>query len=116
MIERTQEMFYELCDKTPAESWDYTQAEILQMVNVKIKIRDREFKNDQIKHADLINAIYNAPYGPYLKKGDRYPYKIQNFLPKGTIKREEISQKERSRRLLEAGNAMMEAVEQYERR
>lgn len=64
-------------------------------------------------HKNLITSILNSPYGPYLKKGEKYPYKLDDPKKKKSLKNEEISEAEKSKRWLAAGNACMDVVEQH---
>lgn len=71
-------------------------------------------KYDMIMRADLKTAIMNAAASPYLKKGDRFPYKIDNFLPKEfRAPKTEITEAEKSARWAAAGKEMMKVVEQH---
>lgn len=108
-------MLYILCDKSPAESWDYTPAEIDLMIEMRNFAREQQAKIDQIKHTDLVVSMLNSAYGPYLKEGQRYPFKLEKFLPKGLIKKEEVSEKEKSKRWSSAGKEMMAVVREHER-
>lgn len=114
MIDRTQRILYELCDIKPSESWDYTDAEITQMIDVKIKARDQLLEIDKVKHAGIICAILNSAYGPYLKKGDKYPYKTDDFLKNEAKKSLKVSESEKSKRWSAAGREMMDVVRQHE--
>ncbi len=85
------------------------------MIDVKIKDKEIENKSDIIKRASLEVSVMNAPYGPYLKRGDKYPYKLRNFLPKELFQKKEVTEDEKTKNWLAAGNEMMEVVEQHKR-
>jgi len=82
------------------------------MIDVKIKDRELQDKREAVVMAGLKCVIQNAPYGPHLKKGDRYPYKLTDFLPKDLIPKREISEEEKTKSWMAAGNAMMIAVDE----
>lgn len=109
-------MLYILCDKSPAEFWDYTQAETAWMIEKKIKGRELQDKIELIKFADIKCTIMNASVLPYLKKGDKFPYKLDDFLPKDMRTKPPVtSEYEKTKRWLEAGKAMMKVVEEHEK-
>lgn len=71
-----------MCKKDPIEFWKYTPDETSLMINrsgENIKI-EKEFEAQ--KHAEILTAIMNTSFGPYLKKGAKYPYEAEQFLPK----------------------------------
>ena len=90
-----------------------TQAETIFYIQVGIEKLNEEIDFQVLLHKDLAISIMNSPYGPYLKKGEKYPYKLENFKNKKSLKNEEISEAEKSKRWLAAGNACMEVVEQH---
>lgn len=109
-------MLYQLCNKDPSEFWYYTPAETAQMIDVKIKDRELRDKNDLVRRADLKCGMTNAAVGPYLKKGEKFPYRIEEFLPKDMLpKRQVVSEAEKSKRWAAAGAAMMKVVREHER-
>ena len=116
MIDTIQRIFYRACKKTPIEFWDFTQAETTQMIEEAEKELQDKNKYDMIMRADLKTAIMNAAASPYLKKGDRFPYKIDNFLPKEfRVPKTEITEAEKSARWAAAGKEMMKVVEQHKK-
>lgn len=73
-----------------------------------------KLKSGIIRHADLKTAMFNAPYGPYLKAGDHFPYKLSDFVDKDLLQKVEnrkITKKEQSKSWSSAGRA---CVKQYE--
>lgn len=75
-------------------------------------------KEEVVKFADIKSTILNTVYGPYLKKGDYYPYKIDMFLPKDFLPKQErkpISKAEKNKRWSAAGHAMMDDVNKINR-
>ena len=109
-------MLYQLCDKDPKDFWDYTSAETAQMIDVKIKDRELTDKIELVRRADLKCGMMNAAVGPYLKKGEKFPYKIDGFLPKGMLpKKPIVTEAEKSKRWAAAGAAMMKVVREHER-
>lgn len=115
MIDRVQRLLYQLCDKDPSEFWDYTQAETNQMIDVKIKDREQRDKRDSLFIADLKATLYNAPLGPYMKEGEKFPYRVKDFLPKALKPKVEISEAEKTRNWIKAGDAMMKVVHDHEK-
>lgn len=110
-------MLYQLCDKDPSEFWYYTPAETAQMIDVKIKDRELRDKNDLVRRADLKCAMMNAAIGPYLKKREKFPYRIEDFLPKDILQKKPVvvTEAEKSKRWAAAGAAMMKVVREHER-
>lgn len=86
------------------------------MIEVKIKDRELKDKYEIVRRADLKTALFNAAIGPHMKPGSKFPYKIKSFLPKYLkLEKEEISEAEKTKRWIEAGDAMMEVVREHER-
>jgi|GEM_PF-2996636 len=86
------------------------------MIEEKIKAHDQKNKNYSMLFADLKATLYNASLGPHMKKGTKFPYKYKDFLPKNfKHDKEEISEAEKTRRWMAAGDAMMKVVEEHER-
>lgn len=86
------------------------------MIDVKIKDRELQDKMEQVKHADLKCGMMNAAVGPYLKRGEKFPYKIEDFLPKDLhSKKPVVTEVEKSKSWAAAGAAMMKVVREHER-
>jgi len=83
------------------------------MIDVKIKDRELQDKIELVGRADLKCGMMNAAIGPYLKKGEKFPYRIEGFLPKDMRPEKPIvSEAEKSKRWLAAGHAMMKVVKE----
>ncbi len=109
-------MLYQLCDKDPSEFWYFTPAETAQMIDVRIKDRELQDKIELVRIADIKCWMMNANIGPYLKKGEKLPYRIEDFLPKDMRpKKPVVSEAEKSKRWAAAGAAMMKVVREHEK-
>jgi len=102
-------------NRTLQEFWDLTETETAFYIKVgKQKLQDEiDF---QIRlHADTVVSIMNAPMGPYLKKGQKYPYKLNDYLSNEPKKKKDVSAHDWAKQLVTAGDAMMDVVEQHEK-
>lgn len=115
MIEKYQELLIRFTDRTLHEFWDMTEAETAFYIRVgKQKLQD-EIDFQVRLHADTVVSIMNAPMGPYLKKGQKYPYKLNEYLSNEPKKKNDVSAHDWARQLVAAGDAMMDVVEQHEK-
>ncbi len=64
-------------------------------------------------HTDLIVSIMNSPYGPYLKKGEKYPFKLGDYLPAKPGTKKEISEECKAKTWASAGKTMMRTWNQH---
>jgi hypothetical protein len=95
-----------------------------------IEVGTEELNGNIFRDTDLKVSILNAPYGPYLKKGDYYPFKISNFIKDDLNVKKQRTEKqnkeltneerlkverERSKRLSSYGHEMMEEIRAIER-
>lgn len=86
------------------------------MLEVKIQDHEQHIKDEVLIHADTKCWMLNAAAGPYLKKGERFPYKTEEFLPKDMRpKNPVVTEAEKSKRWAAAGAAMMKVVREHER-
>jgi len=53
-----------------------------------------DYERDNQKHAEVLTAIMNTSFGPHLKKGAKYPYEVEQFLPKKKKEKPTIEQYE----------------------
>lgn len=71
-------------------------------------------KDELIWRTDLKVTVLNSAYGPYLKKGDMYPYRLKDFLDKALLpknERKRISKSEQAKNWSAAGHAMMKEIQ-----
>ena len=89
------------------------------MIEVKIQDREAQDKIEYIRRADLKSTIMNTSLGPYLKKGEKFPYTLYNFIDKEYIPhppKHEYTPEEQAKRVSEAGRALAQKCEQHKRR
>jgi hypothetical protein len=85
------------------------------MIEKKLKNIEQQDKITAVRHADIKAAVYNAPLGPMMKKGMKFPYTPYDFLPKDMRpKRQDVSEKGKNANWLAAGQAMMQVVKEHE--
>jgi hypothetical protein len=65
-----------------------------ERVQIENDLLKHEREQDTQRHAEILAAILNTSFGPYLKRGMKYPYDAEQFLPKEKKEKPTIEQYE----------------------
>lgn len=114
MIEKYQELLLEFTDRTLIEFWSMTETETAFYIKVGRQKLQNEIDLQIQLHTDLVISVMNSPYGPYLKRGEKYPFDPNKYLNKKSGIKTEISEKDKAKTWDAAGKAMMRMAQPRE--